>query len=506
MNNDSIFPSSRQGPGDPSLDIPTNKEMELSVLGSILIEPLVIEQLDFLNPGDFFFSAHQEAFRRMRSIWYDNEPIDATMVADGDAEIRACLMDASAAVPTAIYAAHYARKVKELAQKRRYLVVAEKLAGYALNGKTPEDIAEYLQAEVEKQEETGIANPFDRWHQQGITAADAASEEVLERKYLVEDIIREKSLSIFYGNPGDHKSMLVMDMVMCLASGRPWLMPLPIEGNEQRSFETMPICSLWLNYDQAHEDVIERLGAMNRAYGGGENVLAISHSDPPAILTSERQARKLGQMIGAEGFKLVVIDSLLDVRGTADLKDADMGDVLRMWRIVAQEAGAAIILISHSTKESQDLYGSQFIKAKLDHSYHVTRKPGTDYTTIETKKQRSYGTSAAINAHWTYTHREGTRTLETARFWGDSTVGHAAHPNNTTQEAIRTILMASPGRGFTVKQLANFLNENRDEDDQLAVNAIRNAANRLSKNELNVAKSPIDSENMYHYGQLNTHG
>lgn len=499
----SVPPQDQEFKTDDPTHFPADPHAELAVLGAILLDPPLIESVgDLLVPRDFYHGPHRDLFDRMLKLWAAGEPLDPILISDRDNELYAICQDAVNLLPTSLYGMPYARRVKQLAQKRHYANVANTLIGYAMNGKTPEDIADFLIAEVEAQQAVSVYNPYSPWRQQGITAAEAARTEIAERAYVVQDLIREKSLSVFYGNPGEFKSALLMDLALCVACGRPWLERLPVAGNDQPEFATRPARVLWLNYDQGHDDVIERLGAMARAYGDGENVTAISHSSPPAILENERQARSLGEMCAFERYGVVIVDSLLDVRGKADLQEASMGDVLRLWRLVAEAGNLAVIVIAHSTKLTQDLYGSQFIKAKLDHLYHVTRPAGTDVAIVESQKQRSFGATGKLYARWTWQHLDGTRTLRTARFYGDATEKRTAHPNNTTQAAILDVLMGSPGRGFNAAQLAEILNEDRDADDQISPHSIRRAGDRLAENDRNVTKSKTDEGIIYHYGDL----
>src|SRR2546428_10824599 len=45
--------------------------------------------------------------------------------------------------------------------------------------------------------------------------------------YVVEGLFPLPSLSIVYGAPGTIKSLLLADLAICVASGLPWLPPLP---------------------------------------------------------------------------------------------------------------------------------------------------------------------------------------------------------------------------------------------------------------------------------------
>lgn len=493
---------------DPT-HFPADEVVERALLGKILLDGNLIG-LEDVSLDDFHDSKHREIFRRMREDWGNGLPIDAYLIADRDGAMRHDLANIAVDAPSVALenpgtrASDYARRLRELSIKRKLMPVANRLMEMAMNGASPQDTLDFLADNLQEvQQKLPESSMFDRWEDQGINAAEAAKLGKVERDYVVQDLIRKKSVSIFYGAPGDFKSAVTMDMAFCIANGVDWLEPLPVEGNTQRSFTTSPSRVLWLNYDQAHDDIIERLGAMERVYGGGENVKAISQSTPNATLTTESQARALGKYCADNEYGVLIVDSLLDVKGKADLQEASMGDVLRLWRIVAETGDVSVIIIAHNTKVSLDLYGSQFIKAKLDHLYYVSRAPGTDVAIIESKKQRNFGEQAKLYAHWTYKHFDNTRTLERARFFGNSTGARTAHPNNTTQDAIKGILMASPGRGYSAAELTDLLNEDREDDDLLKMGTVRKAADRLVENDRSIGKTPIERGVFYHYGELN---
>lgn len=486
---------------DGTFEIPADRRTELAALGAFLFDPFtMMERARQLRPEHFYYELHQRIFRRMREFWDNGEPLDVALLADRDAEMTIALLDAQEACFSTAYGVAYVNRVIDLAQKRRLLAVAEHTAAMSLNGKTPTEITAYLQQELTALQMTGGGNPFDRWAGQTMTAAQMAAAEETERTYIVHDFLRDGSLSVVYGKPGEFKSMLLMDMMICVGGGLPWLQPLATDGNTQAAIRTRQARCLWLNYDQAHEDVVERFGALHRAYGvGGENVVAISQSEPAAVLLSDEQARKLGEWVAVEQFELVVVDSLIDIRGTRKLIEEEMGDLLRLWRIVAEVSGAAIVIISHPTKNTADLYGSQFIKAKLDHLYVVSRNG--DRVEVTSEKQRSFGMSDKLQARWTYEHKPESRTLATGRFWGDDTA--APHSENvTTQEECLNALMTAPGRAMTIDRVTEIVNRRREErgTEPLAREAIRIALRRLEAGHRNVGK--VDEPLRYHYGRL----
>lgn len=484
-----------------TFELPADKQAELAALGAFLFDPhAMMERTRLLRPEHFYYEMHQRIFRRMREFWDNGEPLDVTLLADRDADMTMALIDAQNACFSTAYGVAYANRVIDLAQKRRLLAVAEHTAAMSLNGKTPTEITTYLQEQLSALQMTGGGNPYDRWQMQTMTAAQMAEAVETQRTYIVDDFLRDGSLSVVYGKPGEFKSMLLMDMMICVGGGLSWLQPLAADGNTQAAIRTRQARCLWLNYDQAHEDVVERFGALHRAYGvGGENVVAISQSEPAAVLLGDDQARKLGEWVAVEQFELVVVDSLIDIRGTRKLIEEEMGDLLRLWRIVAEVSGAAIVIISHPTKNTADLYGSQFIKAKLDHLYVVSRNG--DRVEVTSEKQRSFGMSDKLQARWTYEHKPESRTLATGRFWGDDTA--APHSENvTTQEECLHALMTAPGRAMTTDRIAEILNRRREErgTEPLSMQALRIALSRLATNHRNVGK--LENPLRYHWGTL----
>ena len=503
------FAESDPPPSDPT-QFPADRYLELALLGKILLDQN-LDGLDFLWPAAFYVRRHGEIFQRMRDLWNAGIGLDPVLISDRDDELYGILCNAQDECLRGLGtpAIHFARQVVNLAQKRNMIPLLGKAAELSYNGAGFEDVRNLLLTEMEKRQPLSSSGIFDRWQSQVITGEQAAELGAVERGYLVNDFIRDKSVSVLYGAPGEFKSALAMDMALCIGNGVPWLQRLPVEGNTQPTFATRQCRVLWLNYDQGRDDVIERLGAMSRVYGGGANVSAISHSAPPAVLQNEQQARGLGEWCAIQGYQVVIVDSLLDIKGKADLQEAAMGDVLGSWRLVAEVGNLSVIIIAHNTKQSLDLYGSQFIKAKVDHLYYVSRPPGTEVAVVESKKQRAFGEQMKLYARWCWTHFEGTRTLQTARFFGDSTqAGQAAtslSSHATTQDAILKILMDSPGRAYRADELHAIVNEGRAVDDELTLNAVRIAVGRSADHHRSVGKTALnDRITRYHYGDLTT--
>jgi replicative DNA helicase len=115
---------------------PHSTEAEMSVLGSMMLDPDAVEKVtEMLQPDDFYHPAHQILYRAMSSMRERNQAIDLLTVQE---ELRRlgqleevggvpALVNLLESVPTAANAEHYARIVKEKSTLRRLLRAAHEI-------------------------------------------------------------------------------------------------------------------------------------------------------------------------------------------------------------------------------------------------------------------------------------------------------------------------------------------------------------------------------------------
>ena len=118
---------------------PHDLDAEMSVLGSVLVDPLSIAKvLQFLHPEDFYRENNGQVYRAALDLFAGGEPIDnVTLAAQlqtmGVLERiggRAQLASMQGSVPTAANIEYYGRIVKEKAYKRRLISAGGNIAGY----------------------------------------------------------------------------------------------------------------------------------------------------------------------------------------------------------------------------------------------------------------------------------------------------------------------------------------------------------------------------------------
>ena len=118
---------------------PHDLDAEMSVLGSVLLDPLSIAKvLQFLHPEDFYRENNGQIFRAALDLFAAGEPIDNVTLAAQLQTMglldriggRTQLASMQSAVPTAANIEYYAQIVKEKAYKRRLISAGGNIAGY----------------------------------------------------------------------------------------------------------------------------------------------------------------------------------------------------------------------------------------------------------------------------------------------------------------------------------------------------------------------------------------
>src|SRR5579864_442051 len=118
---------------------PHDLDAEMSVIGSILLDPLSIAKvLQFLHPEDFYRENNGQIYRAALDLFAGGEPIDNVTLAAQLQTMglldrvggRTHLASMQGAVPTAANIEYYGRIVKEKAYKRRLISAGGNIAGF----------------------------------------------------------------------------------------------------------------------------------------------------------------------------------------------------------------------------------------------------------------------------------------------------------------------------------------------------------------------------------------
>lgn|SRR5574341_387457 len=246
--------------------------------------------------------------------------------------------------------------------------------------------------------------------------------------WLVDGVIPRPSLSIAFGAPKSLKSLLVMDLAICVAGGKPWLPDLPDKGGG-KGYQTRPTSVLWIDYENGSRRLKERFGALGRVLElPGETPLWFTSMPEPWLDASKPEAiGNLMRRIEAYQAKLVVVDHLSQIKGEADENSSEISPVMGHLRSVVEERDVALLLIHHQVKSpgkygtsaSDSLRGHGSILAATDLCFLIERN-SADADEILIKPVAERGAPIGnLAAMFTYEQKvDGSKELETARFYG----------------------------------------------------------------------------------------
>lgn len=300
-------------------------------------------------------------------------------------------------------------------------------------------------------------------------------------KYLIKDKIRQGSLVAVYGSPGDLKTMLLMDLAVCVFAGIPWLPPRP--GQAGGAFQVNQAGVLWLDQDNGGRRLQERFSALLRA-ARVENpsvaLHAISLPRPPFDVSSAKEADLLIAQIRKSQAGLCVIDNLGTVSGGRDENSSEMVNVMGNLRSIAEATDCTIIVIHHARKggtsdkgrDGDLLRGHSSIEAAIDLALLVKRKGDT--ITVQSTKTRDNPVHT-FQADWVY-EQTVQGALWTAGFRYAGTPEPDGSKSEYQPEQIREILnnMTSvPNQSELKKQVREKLKVADTKAGQLIAEAVR---------------------------------
>ncbi len=275
--------------------------------------------------------------------------------------------------------------------------------------------------------------------------------------WLVDGLIDAGSLIIVYGAPGTLKSMLLADLATSVAAGQPWL----AHPTTEQGMKTTQSPVLWADFDNGQRRTHERFAALARARSLAEStpLFYVSMPEPHLDAGDTQSMHDLAARVLARNVRLVVIDNLGVVAGSADENSAEMQAPMAGLRWLAESTGAAVIVLHHQRKAGpygqekrvgETLRGHGSIEAKLDLALLVTRDNLT--VTLIPTKMRGAAVSA-VCARFAYDN-DDSHELVTARFWPADVVDEKAKARSDVADRI-LIALAESDEPLSKRDLAN---------------------------------------------------
>ena len=479
-------------------------EAEKALIGAVLIMPSVVSEIE-IKPADFYSDKHRLIWSAIRDIAGDQQSPDMVTIAGrlgaerlekigGEKYLTALVTSC----PNSTNYQEYANQVSRIARKRDALNGFSKLATLAAKADTtPETIAEALQDQAREYAnslETGEKKSRDPWLPFYI--ADA----YLERppvEYIAAGLFPLPSLNIVYGAPGCLKSFILADLAISAAVGETWLPAAPWQPGST-GFETRQAPVIWIDFDNGELKTHERIGALARARNipGDAPFYYYTMPNPWLDANNPDSTAMLALRAKNHNARLIVIDNLGTVSGGVDENSGAMIAVMSNLRRLAEDTGAAVIVIHHQRKGNgmgsragDSLRGHSSIEAAIDLALHVEREQDSDTVTIKSTKTRGVDV-LPFSAVLTYTHRGASDDLETARFYGI-----AAADTSSNRALEKAILEALDGKSLNQAALASAV---KDSMPDMGINRIRDYINRLEKSKVLASQPGAKNAKVYY--------
>ena len=240
-------------------------------------------------------------------------------------------------------------------------------------------------------------------------------------EYIVDKYLATHTLNILYGAPGSLKSMIALSIGLCVVGGLPWL-PGLFGGDKGAAVIKSPV--IWIDMDNGTRRTDERVDAMSKAMKLPDDApfYYISMPTPSLIATDVQSMGLLHDEIDRLGARMVVIDNLGLVTGTVEENSAEMGQVMKNFRWLAEETGTAFLILHHQRKGGANgsragdaLRGHSSIEAALDLALHAVREANTNQVSLRSTKTRGVDVPNAV-MEFSYEHVAGTNDLSDAYF------------------------------------------------------------------------------------------
>ena len=195
--------------------------------------------------------------------------------------------------------------------------------------------------------------------------------------WVIEKLIHEGSVSIFFGEPGSKKTWALLSMAVGVALGKPWL-----------GFNTVHKKVLIIDEEAGEEWISKRLAAAIRGELGSESTPIEFVSLAGFKVDDKNDAAEIEALILDRQAGLVIIDALTDVMCGDENSKQDTQPIFTALKKIAAHTNAAIVLIHHSNRAG-GYRGSSAIKGAIDLLVKIESEEKSDWIFFKSEKTRN---------------------------------------------------------------------------------------------------------------------
>lgn len=183
-------------------------------------------------------------------------------------------------------------------------------------------------------------------------------------QYLIEELIRQKSINLIYGNGGMGKTYILLDLALCVAAGRPEWMGYKIPR---------PVPVLYVNAEMEEQDFSMRVGEVYR----GELIPPEANfhfiNSAEFIFENPQTEIEITKLVQEYRIELLVIDALSDILGGRNNGADEVQPFFRFLKRLRKETGVTNLIVHHNNRNGTYL-GSVDIRNQCDNFVELQGK------------------------------------------------------------------------------------------------------------------------------------
>ncbi|MEE9238876.1 MAG: replicative DNA helicase [Thermodesulfobacteriota bacterium] len=362
-----------------SRPLPQNIEAEQAVLGAVLIESTVINQvLEILIPEDFYKEAHRKIFNSMIDLDRENKPIDLLTLFDhlksngnlleevGESSYLTYLTEL---VPTTENVNYYAKLVKEKSIIRKLVMAASDIAHRGNDENV--DLDEF----IDRAEQTildiaqnKIKPSFYDSRELAVKALEII-EQLHARKELITGIptgfekldymtsgLQPADLVIIAGRPGLGKTSLTLNIAAYAAMEHGISIGIfSLEMTKEQLMLRMLSNKSKVNYSNIRSGYIKDEDLEKLVHAADELGQAkIYIDDTPAISVLEIRAKTRRQKRD-KGLDMIIVDYLQLMRGSrrVESREREIAEISGSLKALAKELSIPVIAVSQLSRQTE---------------------------------------------------------------------------------------------------------------------------------------------------------
>jgi replicative DNA helicase len=358
---------------------PHDLDAEMSVLGSILLDPLsVAKVLQFLHPEDFYRENNGQIYRAALDLFAAGEPIDNVTIAAQLQTMgmldrvggRAQLASMQGAVPTAANIEYYGRIVKEKAYKRRLIHAGGNIAGFGYDDSIEaEEAINQAQSLVfgvaDDRDQRELAKLYDLLGpaMERISLQMESGQGVIGIPSGFHDLDRmtggfkDSDLIIVAGRPSMGKTSLALNIAMHAAlDAKKSVAIFSLEMSKEQLTERLLTEQAQIDAQRLHRGLLSEaeFDRVSNALGPlGEAQIYIDDSPSMDELTMQLKARQAKMRHGVD---LIVVDYLQLMHGRSrgdDNRVQEVSSISRALKGLARELRVPVIAISQLSRQPE---------------------------------------------------------------------------------------------------------------------------------------------------------